>query len=102
MHTAGASGLPFTESINTANSAIKGAVAKKVLKISSAKGFKKTQLISDALPLFGEKIETLGYKLRLNTRRQKIEIKGYGKDKNQWQTLGDEAKANLFFEIQGA
>ena len=46
-----------------------------------------------------KKMENLGYELRLNTRKDRIEIKGFPSEK--WAEVTDEGYSELFLEIKG-
>ena len=59
----------------------------------------KKELPEDVLRL-KKKMEKLGYELRLNTRKDRIEIKGF--TSKSWDEVTDEGYSSLFLEVKGA
>ena len=48
-----------------------------------------------------QKLDNLGYEIRINTRADRIEVKGFKGDQNKWSDLIDEEHSLLFLECKG-
>ena len=47
-----------------------------------------------------KKLDNLGYEIRLNTRKDRIEIKGFD-SKNYWDEVSDEGYSFIYFQVKG-